>query len=134
MKCPYCGANMAPNTQKCDYCGMYNDNWVNDVSPAEEERPQHVVYHIHHHYNEYDEEAPRRSVRHSANSSQKNKWFALVLCMLFGVFGIHRFYVGKFGTGLIYLLTGGLTGLGTIIDFFLILFGRFTDKNGDPLQ
>ena len=36
----------------------------------------------------------------------------------FGVLGFHRFYLGKFGTGILYLVTGGLVGVGCIYDFF----------------
>ena len=39
---------------------------------------------------------------------------------LFGVAGLQRFYLGKVGTGLLYLLTGGLFGLGTIYDAFTL--------------
>jgi hypothetical protein len=38
----------------------------------------------------------------------------------FGALGLHRFYLGKFGTGLLYLLTGGLAGIGGIYDFFTL--------------
>ena len=41
---------------------------------------------------------------------------AWVLLVFFGVFGLHRFYQGKIFTGLLYLLTGGLLGVGYIYD------------------
>ena len=65
--------------------------------------------------------------------SEKKKIVALLLCLFLGVLGIHRFYVGKTGTGILYLLTGGLAGLGAIVDFFLIIFGSFKDKEGKKL-
>lgn len=52
---------------------------------------------------------------------QKNKWVALLLCLFLGTFGAHRFYEGKIGTGILYLLTFGLFGFGALIDFFKIL-------------
>ncbi|MBQ0083730.1 MAG: TM2 domain-containing protein [Clostridiales bacterium] len=51
----------------------------------------------------------------------KNKWVALILCLFLGFFGAHKFYEGKAGMGILYLLTGGLFGIGVIIDFIVIL-------------
>ena len=66
--------------------------------------------------------------------SNKSKIVAAVLCFFVGIFGIHRFYVGKIGTGLIQLVTGGGLGVWWIIDFIMILLGKFTDKNGNQLK
>lgn len=52
----------------------------------------------------------------------KNKWVALALCIFLGFFGAHKFYEGKGGMGVLYLLTAGLFGIGVFIDFFSILF------------
>lgn len=53
---------------------------------------------------------------------RRNKWTALFLCLFFGALGIHRFYEGKVVTGLLYLCTLGLFGIGIFIDFLIILF------------
>ena len=68
--------------------------------------------------------------------SPKNKIVALVLCIIgfVGIGGLHRFYVGKLGSGLIYLFTYGLFGIGTLIDLFSIIVGGFRDKYGFNLK
>ena len=65
--------------------------------------------------------------------SPKSRLVALVLCLMFGAFGFHRFYVGKVGTGLLMLLTLGGFGIWVVIDTILLLVGRFKDDQGRPL-
>lgn len=55
---------------------------------------------------------------------------ALLLCFFLGYLGIHRFYVGKIATGLLYLVTGGLFGIGWLFDLVVIACGRFRDYYG----
>jgi len=45
---------------------------------------------------------------------------AWVLLTVLGLFGVHRFYLGKWPTGLLYLLTAGLFGIGYLYDFFTL--------------
>jgi len=63
----------------------------------------------------------------------KDRVVALLLCIFLGWGGIHRFYVGKIGTGLLYLFTGGLFGFGWLIDVIRLAVGSFRDVNGYPL-
>lgn len=62
--------------------------------------------------------------------SPKSRLAALLLCFFFGALGIHRFYVGKVGTGIIWLLTLGVCGIGALVDFIMIICGSYTDKAG----
>jgi len=66
--------------------------------------------------------------------SEKNYLVTLLLCFFLGSVGIHRFYVGKVGTGILMLLTAGGFGLWTIIDFIVIVFGNFKDKDGNRIK
>jgi len=50
----------------------------------------------------------------------KSKLLAYILWLLFPFCGLHRIYLGRYGTGILYLLTGGLFGIGQLIDLFLI--------------
>jgi restriction system protein len=57
-----------------------------------------------------------------AAGRMKNKWVALLLCFFLGVFGAHRFYEGRIGSGILYIFTVGLFGFGVFFDFLALLF------------
>jgi TM2 domain-containing membrane protein YozV len=70
----------------------------------------------------------------SAQVSDKGFVPVLLLCFFLGVLGVHRFYVGKIGTGILQLITFGGFGIWTMVDFVMIAVGSFTDKEGLPIK
>jgi hypothetical protein len=66
----------------------------------------------------------------ATNPSDKSRAVALALCIPLGVFGAHRFYVGKIGTGLLQLCTLGGLGLWYLYDLITIASGEFRDGDG----
>ena len=69
-------------------------------------------------------------VTRSANVSPKSRLVATLLAWFVGVCGVHRFYIGKTGTGLLMLFTLGGFGLWAFIDFILIVAGSMRDSDG----
>jgi len=61
-------------------------------------------------------------------ASPKSRLAATLLAFFFGVIGVHRFYVGKIGTGVLMIVTLGGLGLWALIDLIVILVGSFRDK------
>ena len=76
-----------------------------------------------------DRDADRRYV--AGRKSYNVSW---VLLTFLGIFGIHRFYVGKIGTGIAIILTfGGFFGIWPLVDLIMILVGSFRDKENRRL-
>ena len=70
-----------------------------------------------------------------AGAEAPKDWLiTLLLCLFCGGIGVHRYYVGKIGTGILYTLTLGIFGIGTLIDLIKIATGKFTDKNGNYIR
>ena len=66
--------------------------------------------------------------------SEKNWLTTLLLCIFLGSLGVHRFYAGKIGTGILMLITCGGCGIWTLIDLVMIIMGSFTDKDGKDIK
>ena len=71
--------------------------------------------------------------QNTQNVSEKDWLVTLLLCLIFGALGVHRFYAGKIGTGILQLITLGGCGIWTLIDLIMIITGSFTDKNGNKI-
>lgn len=71
--------------------------------------------------------------RRPERQPRKSRLIALLLCVFVGGLGIHRFYVGKIGTGVLWLLTAGCFGIGALVDLIMIACGTFTDSDGKPV-
>src|SRR5210317_1954326 len=68
----------------------------------------------------------------SSGLTTDNTWLvALLLCLFVGFLGIHRFYVGKSGTGFLQIITIGGFGIWVLIDLIMIVTGKFTNKEGN---
>ena len=67
-------------------------------------------------------------------TSGKNFVATLILCILLGGLGVHRFYVGKVGTGIIMLLTLGGLGIWQLIDIIRIAIQKFKDSDGAVIK
>ncbi|HEX5438563.1 MAG TPA: TM2 domain-containing protein [Gemmatimonadaceae bacterium] len=58
---------------------------------------------------------------------------AFLLCLFLGPFGVHRFYAGKIGTGILELITFGGLGIWWLIDLIMIIAGVFRDSDGKKI-
>lgn len=135
-RCPGCGADVTPGAAFCPNCGaelpktphQAKDQAANAPQQAQQPQPQQQPTIIINNTNTNTNNAHGAGI--DAMTSPKSRWVALALCFFLGEFGVHRFYVGKIGSGILYLCTFGLFGFGWLIDFFTILFGSFRDKYG----
>lgn len=108
--CKHCGAKIPEEAVICTACGCQ----VEEVKQAAQ--PNIVIN------NSNNNSNVNANMVGGRIGNPKNKWVSLLLCVFLGVFGAHKFYEGKIGMGILYLFTGGLFGLGAIIDFIAILF------------
>lgn len=116
-KCPNCGKEFPkkePATKFCQHCGQSIDRECvvcpkcgKQVAPLRTDGSNVVINNT--------------MPLHAYPPREKDKWIAFLLCLFLGAFGAHRFYEGKIGTGILWLLTAGLCGFGWLIDLIIIL-------------
>ena len=79
------------------------------------------------------EQRPLREEESEEPNSQS--WHvALALASVLGFTGAHRFYTGKIATAIVWLLTGGLLGLGALAEVAAIAASRWKAADGTPLR
>ncbi len=128
----------APYQQHFEDQSIYRqpyDDGVSHQRPADNQTPyqQTIIFNNYNastntNTNNYGKSRYERAVSH------KDRGLALILSIVFGVLGVHRFYVGKVGTGFLWLCTGGCFGIGWLFDIIKIATGSFTDSHGLPLR
>lgn len=124
-KCPRCGA-LREGLKFCQHCGEAIDKDCvvcpkcgKQVSDLKQSSPQVVVNNSN---NNTNTNTNANVVAGVGVGRLRNKWVAFSLCLFLGYWGVHKFYEGRVGLGLLYLFTFGLFGFGWIIDTIVLLF------------
>lgn len=115
MKCSKCNFINEEYKEKCFNCGS---DLIEDSTHEAHIVPENYV------------NIPKANTNEEEEVSSKAWGPVLILCLLLGLIGFHRFYVGKAGTAIFMLLTLGGFGIWTLVDLVIIIIGEFTDENG----
>lgn len=71
----------------------------------------------------------------SVNTTLNTHWLAvLLLALLLGIFGAHRFYLRRTGSAILMLITIGGLGIWYLVDLIMIITGNFRDHYGRPIK
>ncbi len=110
--CKHCGAKIPEDAIVCTACGRQ----VEEFQKNSQEPSQIVI-------NNSNMNSNVNANVNGALVGRKicNKWVSLILCILLGFVGAHKFYEGKGGMGILYIFTMGLFGIGWFIDIISIL-------------
>ena len=100
--------------------GQLHKYAVNLYKTLEEEKIELISSNKH---NKKVKKAVKKIVKSGNNTplTDDEKLIAIILLVFLGVVGAHRFYLGDIGMGVLYLLTGGLCGIGVLIDLIKLL-------------
>ncbi len=104
----------------CNNCGRQSEGNFCPNCGSSAQNAHYTQTHVHINFNE--------------QYSDRDWFVTLILSIVLGAMGVHRFYCGKIGTGIIWFLTGGCLGIGYIVDVVTIAMGNFRDINGKIVQ
>ena len=105
--CSHCGATIDADCVVCPKCGK-------QVGQIKAETPNIVI-------NNTNSNVNTNTNIVGGGGRAKNKWVAFLLCLFLGYIGVHKFYEGKVGMGILYIFTVGLFGIGWLIDCIVLL-------------
>ncbi len=121
MHCRNCGVDVADKAEICLKCGVrplrgdkFCHNCGAETSPAQEI-------------------CIKCGVRLKGSGEGRDWLTALLLAIVLGWLGVHRFYTGHTAIGVVQLLTAGGCGIWALIDIIMIAAGTFRDSDGNPL-
>lgn len=128
MFCTNCGSQVNEGSAFCPACGS-------PLAPAAQpSQPQYQQQQYQQPQYQQPQFQPYPLDNNGTVYSKRERMIALLLCLFLGYLGVHRFYVGKIGTGIIWLLTFGCFGIGVLVDIITIATGSFHDDNDLPLK
>ena len=110
--CKHCGAKIPEAAVICTHCGCQVEEMKN------QEQPSIVINNAN--------TSSNVNTNNNMNPAMfgvraKNKWVAFLLCFFLGYLGAHKFYEGRVGAGILYLLTVGVFGIGWLVDCIVLL-------------
>jgi TM2 domain-containing membrane protein YozV len=106
MFCPKCGKEMPADTRFCPACG-------NPAGATPAANPPAAAL---------------------PDTSPKSRLVVTLLAYFVGTFGVHRFYLGKIGTGIAMIFTLGGLGIWALVDFIFAVAGIMKDKEGKVIR
>lgn len=112
--CKHCGQQIPKDAVLCVHCGRQ----VEELSGGGAQSPNIVINNSNSNVNTNTANA---GIPAGALKREKNKWTAVLLCLFLGGIGAHKFYEGKVGMGILYLLTFGIFGIGWVVDLIVLL-------------
>lgn len=127
-QCPRCNSPVSYGAQFCGSCGQPL-NWQQPQPPPQQ--PAQTPYY------QQQYQPPQQQASYSqqgAMVSPKSRLAATLLAYFLGIFGAHRFYIGKVGSGLAMLFTLGGLGIWALIDFIMAVAGSLKDSNDLPIK
>ena len=129
--CPECGASLELGIKFCSNCGKSIQPTAQPTAqPTTQPAAQPQVQSSSQAVNVNVVMPQQQVVIGELPPSPLSRGVALLLCIFLGYLGVHKFYIGNIGMGVIYLLTFGFFGIGPFVDFFVILLGGSRDVKG----